>query len=54
MTACVPGTGVWFVYHCLIERKRRKRFPFLKALFTSAAPLTLAQIAVQRSAVNHT
>lgn len=34
--ACVcVCTGMWFVCHCLIERKSRKRFPFHQVLFTS-------------------
>lgn len=33
-TVCLC-TGMWFVQHSLIERKSRKRFPFLQVLFTS-------------------
>lgn len=32
------GMHVVFVYHCLTERKSRKRFPFLQTLFTSSPP----------------
>lgn len=51
---CVFCTGVWFVYHCLIERKSRKRFPFLQVPFTSLTSHAQKSYCIQQFLNTHT